>query len=430
LTRKDRNLFASFVALLLLSMIFLPSMAAVPAEPHNADAMWIEPSQNAFSPSNASVGYMFNITVWLNITSADVFGYQVALHYNRTQLKATRSGFTAKSTSDFMTGHSTQQAGPDIDTSSLGNGSVLAFESCKGDDFIAAPHLGSLIWIEFQIILAPSSGQTLTSTFDITTETAKDKNWVQDFNLVPITLAVSDGFYTFTSGAPPPVGFTLTIAASVGGTTNPAPGAHVYPQGQSVSVQAIPDSGYSFDHWQLDGANVGSANPYAVTMNSNHTLSAVFSINNYTLTITASTGGSTNPVPGSYNYTYNTNAQVTAIPDANFILDHWELDGANVGATNPYTVTMKSSHTLKAVFVSSLPPSENPYDLNGPDGRPDGQVDGYDLIVIGKAFGSYGPGFWAPGSAAHPRWNPIADVNKDNKIDGVDLAIECRHFGE
>jgi hypothetical protein len=224
--------------------------------------------------------------------------------------------------------------------------------------------------------------------------------------------------------------FTLTIVAGTGGTTNPVPGAYVYPQGQSVSVQAIPDSGYSFDHWQLDGANVGSANPYAVTMNSNHTFGPVFSINNYTLTITASTGGSTNPAPGSYNYTYNTNAQITAIPDANFILDHWELDGANVGATNPYTVTMKGSHTLKAVFVSSLPPSENPYDLSGPDGRPDGQVDGYDLIVIGKAFGSYGPGFWAPGSNAHPRWNPIADVNKDNKIDGVDFAIECRHFGE
>jgi hypothetical protein len=33
------------------------------------------------------------------------------------------------------------------------------------------------------------------------------------------------------------------------------------------------------------------------------------------------------------------------------MFDHWTLDTANVGATNPYSVTMNQNHTLKAFFV-------------------------------------------------------------------------------
>jgi len=33
---------------------------------------------------------------------------------------------------------------------------------------------------------------------------------------------------------------------------------------------------YVFDHWELDGVDIGSSNPVDITMNSNHTLVAVF----------------------------------------------------------------------------------------------------------------------------------------------------------
>jgi hypothetical protein len=70
--------------------------------------------------------------------------------------------------------------------------------------------------------------------------------------------------------------YQLTISSSDGGTTNPAPGSSWYDSGSSVSVTAIPSSGYKFDHWELDGTNVGSANPYTVNMDKPHTLKAVF----------------------------------------------------------------------------------------------------------------------------------------------------------
>jgi len=70
--------------------------------------------------------------------------------------------------------------------------------------------------------------------------------------------------------------YQLTISSSDGGTTNPAPGSYWYDSGSSVSVTAIASSGYKFDHWELDGTNVGSANPYTVNMDKPHTLKAVF----------------------------------------------------------------------------------------------------------------------------------------------------------
>jgi hypothetical protein len=70
----------------------------------------------------------------------------------------------------------------------------------------------------------------------------------------------------------------LTIASGPGGTTSPAPGTYPYAEGSGVQVQASADSVYQLDHWMLDGNNVGSANPYTVTMDADHNLEAVFEV--------------------------------------------------------------------------------------------------------------------------------------------------------
>jgi len=75
----------------------------------------------------------------------------------------------------------------------------------------------------------------------------------------------------------------------------------------------------------------------------------------YTLTITTTIGGTTDPAPGTYGYTADSTVQVTAIPGAGYLFDYWELDDVSVGSANPYPVTMGKNHTLKAVF-SAIPP--------------------------------------------------------------------------
>ena len=68
----------------------------------------------------------------------------------------------------------------------------------------------------------------------------------------------------------------------------------------------------------------------------------------YYLKITTSSGGSANPTSGWWDD--GTPVSVTAIPDINYLFDHWELDTNNVGSTNPYTVTMTLAHTLHGDF--------------------------------------------------------------------------------
>jgi len=51
----------------------------------------------------------------------------------------------------------------------------------------------------------------------------------------------------------------------------------------------------------------------------------------------------------------------------------------------------------------------------------DGKVDGRDIALVAKAFGS------CPGN---PRWNGLVDENEDNKIDGKDIVPIAINFGK
>ncbi len=71
------------------------------------------------------------------------------------------------------------------------------------------------------------------------------------------------------------VHFNLNISSNTGGSTVPS-GNQQYVAGSNASVTAYPNGGYQLDHWELDSSNVGDSNPIIITMNSNHTLQAVF----------------------------------------------------------------------------------------------------------------------------------------------------------
>jgi hypothetical protein len=155
---------------------------------------------------------------------------------------------------------------------------------------------------------------------------------------------------------------TLTINATAGGTTDPTPGTYTYSSGTVINVTASPNTDYLFDHWELDGSNVGAPDPISITMNTNHTLEAVFVLRSYTLTITVTDGGTTDPTPGTRIYSSGTVMNVTAWPDTTYYFDHWELDGVNVGGANPINILMNKDYALCAVF--KLGPSPTFYTLN------------------------------------------------------------------
>jgi len=68
--------------------------------------------------------------------------------------------------------------------------------------------------------------------------------------------------------------YNLSVSVGIGGKTEPYMGSYVYREG-IIEVTAVPDVGYVFDYWLLDGATM-YGNPITVTMNSDHTLKAYF----------------------------------------------------------------------------------------------------------------------------------------------------------
>jgi len=74
----------------------------------------------------------------------------------------------------------------------------------------------------------------------------------------------------------------------------------------------------------------------------------------YTLTISATSGGTTNPSPGTYQFTEGSTVRIEAIADSFHLFGHWELNGTNIGLTNPMNLTLDANYAVHAVFGLAL----------------------------------------------------------------------------
>jgi len=188
------------LATLMLSItpVFAPIIV-----PHNADAMWIEPSPKSYI--SGPVGTLFNVTVALNMTET-TFAWQAVIYYNHTQLNALTIYKTAPPTSEFMAGFATTfntainpGAYPPIGDLQA----VVCSETLSSPDVQPGPHWGTLFTVTFNITLAVPKGVTpLSSAFDISTEYALTNTYVWDPTGTPIPFTPHDGLYTNT-WAPP-----------------------------------------------------------------------------------------------------------------------------------------------------------------------------------------------------------------------------------
>jgi len=76
----------------------------------------------------------------------------------------------------------------------------------------------------------------------------------------------------------------------------------------------------------------------------------------HTLSIAVQAGqGTTNPVPGNYEYDEGSTVLVTATPASGYEFSMWTLDGVN-RSENPISVLMDVNHTLRAFFTALPPP--------------------------------------------------------------------------
>jgi uncharacterized repeat protein (TIGR02543 family) len=113
-----------------------------------------------------------------------------------------------------------------------------------------------------------------------------------------------------------------------------------------VPVQAIAAAGYRFSGWSGNAA--GTANPVTVTVNGDMTVTANF-IRQYTLTIAAGEGGTTNPPPGLRTYDEGAWVYIEAFPAPGFHFAGWGGDAS--GATAWVRIRMDGDRAVTATFA-------------------------------------------------------------------------------
>jgi exo-beta-1,3-glucanase (GH17 family) len=296
-------------------------------------------------------------------------------------------------------------------------------------DFVASPSTSTIT-----LSASPAAGGTVsgagtfaTGSSRTVTATANSgytfANWTENGSVVSLSTS-----YTFTLNADRalvanftvnPVTHTLTVASS-----NPASGVsitvspndnngqgngvtqftRVYNNNIGVTLTAPSTAGgNNFSRWQRDGTDFSFNQTTAVTMDANHTMTAVYVTPPppiRTLTIASSnpsSGVSITVSPLDNNgqgsgatqftrvYNNNTVVMLTAPATAagnNF--QKWQRDGSDV-ATSPTTnVTMDANHTMTAVYTTpSQGTCANPYSLTL------GQAFNGNTAGGQSSFGSY-----------------------------------------
>jgi hypothetical protein len=152
---------------------------------------------------------------------------------------------------------------------------------------------------------------------------------------------------------------TVTIAPSaytIAVTANPSnagsvTGGGTYNQGQSCTVTATANTGFTFTNWTENGDVVSSNASYTFNVEGNRSLVANFSLNSYTITATAnpSDGGT---VSGAGNYNYGASCTLTVTAATGYTFTNWTENGSVVSSDANYTFTVEDNRSLVANFTA------------------------------------------------------------------------------
>ena len=225
-------------------------------------------------------------------------------------------------------------------------------------------------------------------------------NWTENGNL-----ASTSATYTFVVTANrnlvanftenQPTLYTVSVAA------NPQEGGSVtgggsYQEGQSCTVNATANSGYTFDNWTENGTVVSANASYTFTVSGNRTLVANFSEvlpSTYIINVSANpTEGGT--VTGGGSFEEGQSCTVVATVNSGYLFDNWTENGIVVSANASYTFTVNANRTLVANFSAEPLPiynvsvSANP--TNGGNVTGDGAYEeGQQCTVTATANAGY-----------------------------------------
>lgn len=124
--------------------------------------------------------------------------------------------------------------------------------------------------------------------------------------------------------------------------------------GKRYRLTATPEAGYEFVNWTMGEEVVSTDEVYDLIANGDVDIVANFKKKQFRVEMTTDDQGTLRG-SGTGLYDYQTELEVEAVPQEDFILKGWEIDGELQESTaNPLTLTVTKATSVKALFVRDI----------------------------------------------------------------------------
>ena len=145
--------------------------------------------------------------------------------------------------------------------------------------------------------------------------------------------------------------YTITASAGPNGSITPS-GAVGVNCGNDQGFTVTPNTGYHVNDVLVDAVSVGPVSSYTFTnVTANHTISASFAIDTFTITASAGANGSIAP-SGPVVVNYGDDQLFTITPDTCYHVADVLVDASSIGPVTSFTFTnVTANHTISADFA-------------------------------------------------------------------------------
>jgi hypothetical protein len=289
----------------------------------------ITTSSNPSNGGTTSGGGTFNSGQSVTVNATPNSGYNFVNWTEGSTVVSTSASYTFNASSNRnLVANFTQQYSVNASANPFNGGTITGaglYNPSQSVTVTATPNTGYnfVNWMEGSNVVSTNPSYTFTIN--------SNRNLVANFAIV---------FYSVTTSANP----------GAGGTTS---GTGTYTGGQSVTVIATANSGYSFVNWTEGTTVVSTDASYTFTINASRSLVANFALNQFTVaTLANPSNGGTTTGGGSYNP--GSSVTVTATPANGYTFFNWTEGIAIVSTSASYTFTIAANRALVANFTPAL----------------------------------------------------------------------------
>ena len=141
--------------------------------------------------------------------------------------------------------------------------------------------------------------------------------------------------------------FSVQVNSGEGGSVSVSSGN--YPEGSSLSIQAVPLPDYNFSSWS--GSLSSTANPLEVTLTQNLQLQANFVKKQFELNVRVTGEGSVDQklINSGKSYEIGSQVELSATPASGWEFEQWT--GAIESSENPVTIDLTEAKEITAIFI-------------------------------------------------------------------------------